>query len=566
MEQPKKMLFIYVITMQLVAATVAFSSYVPPTPLATAVNGHKRPAVQTGISSTTENVDSGLSVANGDKSRESTSGMLPLSDAPAMQLPRHLVAKLDLDPLLRHVSSYACTKRGKDAILSVLPTPASSALDLYLNKSGKPSLFGNKSKRREWYQNNEGTTRLNCKIATLSAFTIAQSASEAMHEYNLVNQAMEVLRSQNSLNRIPLPPMFDLRGSDSTNYTPDTDDDEWIGICLNPSPMETDIVEEIDLYMILQAEQVTKMLLNMYEWALNEEVSRSVPSLSDTIVKTMQQDIGDCKNTIVSSLSELYTHLRGAIEIVKEGSKSYQFRLSSSHNRFAELNALRQREEDYLSKLDKTGTGSNEKAKANKLALVREEIALLESQIQKTLIAAMMRAAPDAESAFNALVRLDVIFSKAAFGLDWNGVIPEVAEEGRINVHNFVHPVLAIEKKFEAESGSTPEQIVPIDLLMPGAGTDSYQALMISGPNSGGKTLALKSFGLAAIMVKLALPITLSQKPDGGCIVVDYFPDIVAEIGDNQSVLSGESTLMARLNSLSALIEKSSAASDGKCI
>jgi DNA mismatch repair protein MutS2 len=176
----------------------------------------------------------------------------------------------------------------------------------------------------------------------------------------------------------------------------------------------------------------------------------------------------------------------------------------------------------------------------------------------------MTRAAPDVDLAFDALARLDVIFAKAAFGLEWNGVIPEVGEDGKVNVHKFIHPVLAIEKQFETDNGLGPQKIVPIDLLMPGRG--SYQALLISGPNSGGKTLALKSFGLAAALVKLALPITLAQVSDDDPVVVDYFRDIFAEIGDNQSLLSGESTLMARLNSLSALIEKSSTAPDCKCV
>jgi DNA mismatch repair protein MutS2 len=140
-------------------------------------------------------------------------------------------------------------------------------------------------------------------------------------------------------------------------------------------------------------------------------------------------------------------------------------------------------------------------------------------------------------------------------------VIPEVTEKGRVNVEAFVHPVLAIEKRFETESGqsSNSETVVPIDLMMPGQG--SYQALMISGPNSGGKTLSLKSFGLAAIMAKLALPIPVARVSKENPTVVDFFRDIDVEVGDNQSLSSGESTLMARLNSLSALIEKSSARS-----
>ena len=64
-------------------------------------------------------------------------------------------------------------------------------------------------------------------------------------------------------------------------------------------------------------------------------------------------------------------------------------------------------------------------------------------------------------------------------------------------------------------------------------------------------------------MVKLGLPISRATTTEDHDIVADYFPDIDAEIGDNQSLLSGESTLMARLNSLSSLIEKSSV--ESKC-
>lgn len=491
-----------------------------------------------------------------------------------------LVSKLDLDPLLRHVSTYACTKRGKDAILSLLPLPILSPLDLYLNKkNGRPSLFGNKSRQRKGrYLSEGGMVASKRREHNMTAFPIAQSAIEATQEYNLVHQAMAILRSQHSsTDKIPLPPMFKLRGSESaTAYTPETDDDEWIDICLNSLPMGSDIMEEIDLFMILQAEEVTKMLLNTYKWAENEQVSNYVGSLSEVITKPMRQvnmnidhdqvsNEDDSKTeSILTSMSQLYDTLRDSVEIIREGSNAYQLRVSSKNHRFRELTDLRQREEDILKRLNKTGTGANEKARANKLAAIREEITIIESQIQRSLIAAMLRAAPNVDLAFHALARLDVIFAKAAFGLEWNGVVPKVREDGRVNVLKFIHPVLAIEKLFEADNGLEPQKIVPIDLLMPARG--SYQALLISGPNSGGKTLALKSFGLAATMVKLALPITLANASDDSPVEVDFFRDIFAEIGDNQSLLSGESTLMARLNSLSALIEKSSNVSDSKYI
>ncbi len=61
------------------------------------------------------------------------------------------------------------------------------------------------------------------------------------------------------------------------------------------------------------------------------------------------------------------------------------------------------------------------------------------------------------------------------------------------------------------------------------------------------------------MMVKLGLPIPIAEVSRNVSVVVDYFHDITVEIGDNQSVKAGESTLMARLNACSALIERISA-------
>jgi len=170
------------------------------------------------------------------------------------------------------------------------------------------------------------------------------------------------------------------------------------------------------------------------------------------------------------------------------------------------------------------------------------------------------------------LAKLDVVFAKASFGCDWDGVIPnEIGnEEGRVQVQKFVHPILALGKKDVVNNDDAAvSTVVPVDLILPGKNDDggSYQTLMISGPNGGGKTLALKSFGLVAMMVKLGIPITISKSLDDGRsssspdVIVDFFEDVLVEVGDSQSISKQESTLMARLNALSNLIEKMSSAS-----
>ena len=74
---------------------------------------------------------------------------------------------------------------------------------------------------------------------------------------------------------------------------------------------------------------------------------------------------------------------------------------------------------------------------------------------------------------------------------------------------------------------------------------------------SGGKTCALKSFGVSAVMCKIGMPIPVGTAPlDYHSLRVDFFHNIFAEVGDQQSVSGGESTLMARLNACSEVIQK----------
>ena len=145
------------------------------------------------------------------------------------------------------------------------------------------------------------------------------------------------------------------------------------------------------------------------------------------------------------------------------------------------------------------------------------------------------------------ITRLDVIFAKAYFGLHFynnentDAIIPIMKSDGIISINNFVHPILAFKP--------TQDDLVPINLQLSKDKGESI--LIISGPNGGGKTLTLKSFGLVCMMMKLAIPIpTINDN----MARIDYFDDIFVDIGDHQNVLQGESTFMSKLNSYSRVI------------
>ena len=477
------------------------------------------------------------------------------------KIPSRLVNTLDLAPLMNHVASYACTKRGKDAIIDLVYTPSPTVFSILDEGGRRPSLFGNNGnkRKRDWYGGGSNSQRLkHDKYATYHPpISVAQTAEEAILEYDLVREAMEILQSQQSTKDgstpMSLPPMFQLYDGVSSSGI-DSDDDEWIELCLNPLPPGMDVYQEIDLQTILQAEQVVKLLIETYEWTLSDTIKWNAPGLVNVVQQMgyTDEDAGeiDVANNEgnIGTLLDLYNTLKGAIEIVRAGPNlsdmnnqfSYLFQLAGN-GRFPELDILYQKEETIL----------NQKKEDNsqKLAIVRNEISLLEDRIKRKLITSMMRGAQDVQRGMNSLARLDVIFAKASFGCDWEGVIPCIGKKGQIHVEKFVHPVLAL-----SEVDNSSSKITPVDLIIPG--DEGYQALMISGPNGGGKTIALKSFGLIAMMFKLGLPVTISRnaQENKSPPIVDYFEDILVEVGDTQSISKHESTLMARLNALSDLI------------
>ena len=183
----------------------------------------------------------------------------------------------------------------------------------------------------------------------------------------------------------------------------------------------------------------------------------------------------------------------------------------------------------------------------NELKSIRSEIIVVGNEIANHLSNTIMRAAGSINRGLDSVARLDVVFARSAFGFTLNGSIPRVEDEGVIQIKGFIHPVLAM------KSGT---RTVPVDLKI--SGENGHRSLIISGPNGGGKTLAMKSFGLAAMMAKLGVPIPrddYSQRlPDETRI--DFFHSILVEVGDHQNLMEGESTYMAQLNSLSKLLER----------
>jgi DNA mismatch repair protein MutS2 len=162
-------------------------------------------------------------------------------------------------------------------------------------------------------------------------------------------------------------------------------------------------------------------------------------------------------------------------------------------------------------------------------------------RILKELTNSLREYSPDLISYLSYLTKLDVIAAKAKYATKINGVLPKITSEKRLHLKNAYHPILL------AQNNEKQLKTIPQTIEL----NKQQQIIVISGPNAGGKSIALKTIGLLQVMFQSGLLIPVHERSK-----TCFFDKILTDIGDNQSIENQLSTYSYRLKNMRNFLRK----------
>ena len=181
---------------------------------------------------------------------------------------------------------------------------------------------------------------------------------------------------------------------------------------------------------------------------------------------------------------------------------------------------------------------------AERVSLKAEEDRAVK-RVLRRLSTEVGRVARPLTFALEVIARLDLVTAKARFAADYAMTEPDLTADGRLWLRAARHPLLTHLFKTTADAHG-PRQVVPIDIRL-GVG---FNLLVITGPNTGGKTVTLKTTGLICLMAQSGLHIPAAQGSQ-----VPVFRGVYADIGDEQSLAQSLSTFSSHVTRIASIFK-----------
>ncbi len=177
----------------------------------------------------------------------------------------------------------------------------------------------------------------------------------------------------------------------------------------------------------------------------------------------------------------------------------------------------------------------------NRLAELRMEEREEVERILRELTSQLAEVADAVEATIDALAEIDAVYARARFGLEYGAVVPKLSAHKAMHLRDAKHPLLVGRAKGAESAG-----VVPNDITL----QDEQLALILSGPNAGGKTVILKTAGLLCLMAQSGLPVTASEGSEMPC-----FGSVFADIGDEQSLEQDLSTFSSHVSRIAEILQ-----------
>ncbi|MCI9137756.1 MAG: endonuclease MutS2 [Lachnospiraceae bacterium] len=277
-------------------------------------------------------------------------------------------------------------------------------------------------------------------------------------------------------------------------------------------------------------EPLTPLLSEIRRCILSEdEIADDASAALKSIRRSMKNTNEKIRSQMNDMLNSTRTHLQDAVITMRNGRYCLPVKAESKGQVPGMIH-------------DQSSTGSTlfiEPMAIVKLNNDLKELFLKEQdEIEKILASLSSLAAeyiPYLEDNYKVLTELDFIFAKGSLAKSYNGTAPIFNQEHRIRIRKGRHPLLDSRK------------VVPIDIHL----GDDFDLLIVTGPNTGGKTVSLKTVGLFTLMGQSGLHIPANDRSE-----LSIFEEVFADIGDEQSIEQSLSTFSSHMTNIISILKQ----------